>query len=247
MPELSPGPTPATPVREVSSDAPIRLRDDLRYLVIEGVIGAGKTTLARIIAERFGGRLALEEFEENPFLPSFYADPERWAFQTQLSFLASRFRQQKQLLERDLFHQVVVSDYAFDKDRIFAHLNLKGDELQLYESLYALMQPATPTPDLLVYLRSSPERLLRNIKKRARSYELNMDPDYIVALNDAYNYYFQRYTKSPMLIVNATDIDFVQNPHELEELIRQIVEVHDRGIRYFNPQPTGATPNQESP
>src|SRR5690606_12169502 len=113
----------------------------------------------------------------------FYADPERWAFQTQLSFLASRFRQQKQLLERDLFHQVVVSDYAFDKDRIFAHLNLKGDELQLYESLCALMQPATPTPDLLVYLRSSPERLLRNIKKRARSYELNMDPDYIVALN----------------------------------------------------------------
>ena len=124
----------------------IRLPEHLTYMVIEGVIGAGKTTLARIFSERFNGRLVLEEFDQNPFLEKFYEDPPRWAFQTQLSFLASRFRQQKRLLERDLFHQLVVTDYAFDKDRIFAHVNLSGDELTLYESLYALMQPTTPTP-----------------------------------------------------------------------------------------------------
>ncbi len=223
---------------------PDRLRDDLRYVVIEGVIGAGKTTLARILTERFHAKLVLEEFEENPFLPSFYADPARWAFQTQLSFLASRFRQQKRLLERDLFHQIVISDYAFDKDRIFAHLNLQGDELQLYESLYTLMQPATPTPDLVVYLQSSPERLMQNIRSRARSYELNMDPDYIGALNEAYDYYFLRYDKSPLLIVNATHIDFVKNPRDLEELVRQITRVRHTGTRYFNPQPSDVAPNR---
>lgn len=231
-----------------STHAPARvpgpLPDDLRYIVIEGVIGAGKTTLARRLAERFGGRLVLEEFEENPFLPSFYADPPRWAFQTQLSFLASRFRQQKRLLERDLFHQVLVSDYAFDKDRIFAHLNLTGDELQLYESLFAIMQPATPTPDLVVYLQSSPERLLRNIAQRDRPYERNMDPGYIAALNDAYNYYFLRYTKSPLLIVHATNIDFVKNPEDLEELVTQVTSIRTTGTRYFNPRSSGAASNQ---
>lgn len=218
------------------SESPsLQLHEDLRYLLIEGVIGAGKTTLARLLAERVGGQLVLEEFEQNPFLARFYEDTERWAFQTQLAFLASRFRQQKALLRRDLFHQVVISDYAFDKDRIFAHLNLKGDELQLYETLYRLMEPATPRPDLVVYLQSSPERLLQNIAKRGRSYEQNMDPAYIEALNEAYDYYFFRYTKSPLLIVNAAHIDFVENPHELEELLRQIAIRPPRGTTYYNP------------
>lgn len=225
----------------------LRIGDDLRYVVIEGVIGAGKTTLARILAERTGARLVLEEFEDNAFLPRFYAEPERWAFQTQLTFLASRFRQQKRLLERDLFHQLLVSDYAFDKDRIFAHLNLKGDELQLYETLFTLMQPATPTPDLLVYLQSTPERLMRNIRHRARSYEMNMDPGYIASLNEAYNYYFLRYTKSPLLVVNAADIDFVKNPHDLEELIRQITRVRQSGNRYFTPAPAGPAQAPDQP
>ncbi len=211
------------------------LRDDLRYLVIEGVIGAGKTSLARLLAERLDGRLVLEEFEENPFLERFYEDRARWAFPTQLAFLASRFRQQKELAERDLFHQILVSDYAFDKDRIFAHQNLSGDELQLYETLFSLMEPSTPTPDLIVYLQSSPARLMQNIAKRGRSYEKDMEAAYIASLHEAYNYFFFRYTKSPLLIIKAGEIDFVENPKDLDELVRQIVTVTYRGTTYFHP------------
>ncbi|RMH62464.1 MAG: deoxynucleoside kinase [Bacteroidetes bacterium] len=222
---------------------PPRLRDDLRYIVIEGVIGAGKTTLAHLLAERFRAKLVLEEFEENPFLPRFYQDPDRWAFQTQLAFLASRFRQQKRLLERDLFHQIVISDYSFDKDRIFAHVNLRGDELQLYESLYTLMEPTTLTPDLIVYLQSTTERLMQHIARRGRTYEQNMDAAYIAALNEAYNYYFFRYRKSPLLIINTAEIDFVANPGDLEELIRQITTTTHPGTTYFKPVPSQTTPS----
>ncbi|MFW5955447.1 MAG: deoxynucleoside kinase [Rhodothermales bacterium] len=229
-----------TPPSEYGSQADpakeIVLPDHLRYIVIEGVIGAGKTTLARLFCERFNGRLVLEEFEQNPFLERFYQDPPRWSFQTQLSFLASRFRQQKRMLDRDLFQRIVVSDYAFDKDRIFAHLNLEGDELRLYESLYLLMQPATPRPDLIIYLQSTTERLLSNIKMRGRSYEENMRREYIESLNDAYNYYFFRYTQSPLLIINATEIDFVRNSNELEDLLHQVVSMKHQGTTYFNPE-----------
>ncbi|HMB92578.1 MAG TPA: 2-amino-4-hydroxy-6-hydroxymethyldihydropteridine diphosphokinase, partial [Rhodothermales bacterium] len=179
---------PSTRKLTPNAEVPIRLPDDLSYMVIEGVIGAGKSTLARMLAEHFDGQLVLEEFEENPFLARFYEDRPRWAFQTQLAFLASRFQQQKNLLSRDLFHQVTISDYSFDKDRIFAHLNLSGDELQLYETLYSLMEPNTPRPDLVVYLQSTTERLMRNIRERGRAYEANMDPNYIAALNEAYSY-----------------------------------------------------------
>lgn len=213
----------------------VELPEHLRYVVIEGVIGVGKTTLARTFSERFNGRLVLEEFEENPFLERFYEDPSRWAFPTQLSFLASRFRQQKRLLERDLFHQVVVSDYAFDKDRIFAHVNLAGDELTLYESLFTLMQPTTPRPDLVIYLQSTPERLMKNIAARGRVYEAKMDPKYIASLNEAYNYFFFRYTQSPLLIINSTEIDFVKNEHDLDELLRQAASARP-GTTYFNPE-----------
>lgn len=214
----------------------VTLPSDIQYIIVEGVIGAGKTTLARMFAERFNGRLVLEEFEENPFLERFYEDPPRWAFQTQLAFLASRFKQQKRLQDRDLFQQVIVSDYAFDKDRIFAHLNVKGDELQLYETLYTLMEPSTPRPDLVIYLQSSPERLMDNIRRRGRSYEAKMDPEYIRALNDAYNYYFFRYYQSPLLIINAAEIDFVKNENELDELLRQVSTIKARGTTYFNPE-----------
>lgn len=207
------------------------LPETLRYVAVEGVIGAGKTSLARLLAERMGARLVLEEFEENPFLPSFYQDPPRWAFHTQLAFLASRFRQQKTLLERDLFQPRTVADYTFDKDRIFAHATLAGDELQLYETVYALMEPATATPDLVVYLRSSVDRLLHNIARRGRSYERHIGRDYIAQLHEAYEGYFAAYRRSPLLVVDVAAIDFVHHPADLERLLRAIGDAARRGGR----------------
>jgi len=214
---------------------PLKIPENLRYIAIEGVIGVGKTTLANFITQQFGAKMVLEQFEENPFLERFYGDRTRWGFHTQLNFLASRFRQQKALENRDLFQQVVVSDYIFDKDRIFAHVNLNGDELQLYESLYGIMEQSVAVPDLVVYLQSTNERLLHNIALRGRSYEQAIEPAYIAALNEAYNRYFYHFTKCPLLVVNATRLDFVKYPHHLEELIRQIVFEHHTGTRFFNP------------
>lgn len=194
-----------------------------RYVAVEGVIGAGKTSLAETIAERMGARLVLEEFEENPFLPRFYADPPRWAFQTQLAFLAGRFRQQRSLAAGDLFHRGVVTDYTFDKDRLFARINLSGDELQLYESLFSIMEPHAPVPDLVVYIRSSVDRLLANIARRGREYEANMDPVYLAELSVAYDQHFLRYTAGPIVVLTATDIDFVGNPSQREAVLRQVL------------------------
>jgi 2-amino-4-hydroxy-6-hydroxymethyldihydropteridine diphosphokinase len=225
----------SVPDRRSASSA-LDVPDALRYIVVEGVIGAGKTSLARLLAERMGARLVLEEFEENPFLPDFYADPERWAFQTQLAFLASRFRQQKDLGARDLFHHATVADYTFDKDRIFAHITLGGDELRLYETLYGLMEPATPQPDLVVYLQSSVDRLMHNIAQRGRSYERDMSREYIAELAGAYDRYFRAYAKGPLLIIDSTTIDFVQEPDDFERLLRQIAAMAGRaGTVRFNP------------
>ena len=196
--------------------------ETLRYIAVEGIIGAGKTTLARMLARQMKARLVLEEFEENPFLPDFYKDADRWAFHTQLAFLASRFKQQKPLLSRDLFHQRTISDYTFDKDRIFAHITLTGDELVLYESLYTLMEPTTATPDLVVYLRSSVDRLMKNITLRDRDYERNMQREYIADLTQAYDHYFNNYTRGPLLIVNSTELDFVNKRKDFEHLLEQI-------------------------
>ena len=209
----------------------------LGYVAVEGVIGAGKTTMARMLAERAHGRLVLEEFEENAFLDRFYSDRDRWALQTQLAFLASRFKQQKALQTRDLFAPHVVSDYTFDKDRIFAHVTLTGDEVRLYETLYGIMEPSAPVPDLVVYLRSSVDRLLHNVALRGRSYETNMDRAYLTELVEAYDQYFFHYTKSPLLIVDASRIDFVGAPATFDELVRQIASVKG-GTAYFTPPAT---------
>lgn len=210
------------------------LPERLRYVAVEGVIGAGKTTLARMLAHHADARLVLEQFEENPFLPSFYADPARWAFQTQLAFLASRFRQQKALAARDLFQHHLVADYTFDKDRIFAHVTLHGDELRLYETLFGLMEPSALVPDLVVYLRSSVDRLMHNIALRGRSYEAGIAPAYLAELVEAYDRYFTYYAKGPLLIVDATRIDFVRHEATFAELARQIADPPS-GTRYFNP------------
>jgi len=211
-----------------------QLPEHLRYIAVEGVIGVGKSSLARMLAERTGARLVLEDFGENPFLRHFYEDPERWAFQTQLSFLASRFRQQKDFASRDLFQQAVIADYTFEKDRIFAHVTLSGDELQLYESLFSLMEANAPVPDLVVYLQASVDRLMHNISLRGRSYEANMDRAYITELATAYDQYFFHYVKSPLLIINASQLDFVRQPDHFEELVRQIAHPPS-ATAHFNP------------
>ncbi|NBB75975.1 MAG: deoxynucleoside kinase [Bacteroidetes bacterium] len=194
------------------------------FIAIEGVIGAGKTTLAQLLAERNSARLVLERFEENPFLPKFYEDKKRYAFQTQLAFLASRFKQQEKMTSRELFDECVISDYIFEKDRIFARLNLDDDELGLYDNIYNIMTGISARPDLVIYLQSSVDRLMENIEKRGRDYEQHITPDYLQDLSDAYNHFFYHYTKAPLIIINATNADFLNNPDHLAYLEEQIFE-----------------------
>lgn len=188
-----------------------------------------------MIAERLGARLVGEKFEENPFLPKFYEDPEHYAFQTQIFFLLSRFKQQQEFFQADLFQNHIVTDYIFEKDKIFAYLTLEDDELMLYESVLSAVEKKIPAPDLVVYLQSSVDRLMHNIKKRARSYEANMSEEYIRELNEAYNYFFFRYKSSPLLIVKSNDIDFVENEDDFEELLEQILRPNRAGVEYYNP------------
>ncbi len=208
---------------------------DIRHISIEGVIGAGKTTLAQMLSERLGARLVLERFEENPFLPKFYEDPEHYAFQTQIFFLLSRYKQQQELFQADLFHDFLISDYIFEKDKIFAYLTLADEELKLYEALLSAIERNIPTPDLVVYLQCSNDRLMENIRRRARKMEERMSEEYIRDLNEAYNYFFFRYKATPLLIVKATDIDFVNNKDDFEDLLDQILRPNKAPVEYYNP------------
>lgn len=205
-----------------------------KYICIEGVIGVGKTSLTRMLGERLDARVIYEKPEENPFLEDFYDNPQRYAFQTQLFFLLSRYRQQMESFQPDLFHSIMVSDYLFAKDRIFAHLNLEDRELFLYDRIATLLEHDIPKADLVVYLQSTPERLMANIKKRGRTYERNVSEEYIRSLNEAYNKFFFHYSETPLLVVNSTLIDFVNIKQEFEELVHQIVRPHS-GIEYYSP------------
>lgn len=205
-----------------------------RYIAVEGVIGVGKSSLANLLAENMDGRLVLENPEENPFLDQFYKDPRHYAFQTQLFFLLSRFKQQQDLPEPDLFHPLVVADYLFAKDRIFAYVNLSETEISLYEKVMALMEVRVKKPDLVVYLQSSTERLMRNIRGRNRPYERDISEVYLRTLNEAYNHFFFHYEETPLLIVNASAIDYVANRNHLEVLIQEI-DRDEIGTRYYNP------------
>ncbi len=208
---------------------------EIRHIAIEGVIGVGKTTLARMISERLGARLVLERFEENPFLPKFYEDAEHYAFQTQMFFLLSRYKQQQELFQADLFHNFVITDYIFEKDKIFAYLTLEDEELKLYETLLGAIEKTIPTPDLVVYLQSSVDRLMANIRARGRKMEENMSEEYIKDLNEAYNYFFFRYKATPLLIVKSTELDFVHNEEDFEDLLQQILRPNRAPVEYYNP------------
>ncbi|MBD3421033.1 MAG: AAA family ATPase [Chitinivibrionales bacterium] len=205
---------------------------------IEGVIGIGKTSLCELLAQRFDGRVILEEVAENPFLPGFYANRKAYAFQTQMWFLLSRYRQLSEgLIQQDLFHSVTVSDYLFAKDRIFASINLDENEMSLYTAIADILEQQIIRPDLVVYLQASTNVLLQRIKKRGRPYEANMDAAYLEQLNQAYNQFFFHYTDSPVLIVDTNDIDFVGNEDDLVSIIEQIMATRS-GMNFFRPLST---------
>jgi len=206
----------------------------LYYIAIEGPIGVGKTSLANMMAKALGARLVLEEFEENPFLPDFYRDPERFAFQTQLFFLLQRYRQQQELRQVDMFQNLLITDYMFVKDRLFASLNLNEKEIQLYDTVANLLERNIIKPDLVIYLQADTDTLMKNIANRGRDMESEITNDYIDALGQVYTEYFFRYQETPLVIINTNNIDFVNNQDDLHEVINYIRQPVS-GTKFFNP------------
>ena len=209
-----------------------------RYIAVEGVIGVGKTSLAKLLTDRLKAQLVLEEVEENPFLKDFYRDRARYAFQTQMHFLFSRYQQQRSLRQTELFSDRLVADYLFQKDRIFAGLNLSDRELALYEKLVVWLELDVVKPDVVVYLQASSDVLLERIGRRGRPFEKDMDRDYIKQLNEAYNHFFFHYVDAPLLVVNTNAIDFVNNADDFEDLLQRIVS-HRQGTVYYAPLERG--------
>jgi deoxyguanosine kinase len=202
-----------------------------RYVAVEGVIGVGKTTLARRLAKSLEAAVLLEVVEENPFLSRFYDDPEAYAFQTQLFFLLSRYRQQLELSQRDLFAESVVSDYIFAKDQIFATINLSEEELGLYRTIVPLLEARLAKPELVVYLQATVDVLLERIKRRGRPFEREISREYLETLSEAYNHFFFHYEETPLLIVNTNEMDLVSSDDHYERLLEMIRE-HTSGTQY---------------
>ena len=207
---------------------------NLNYIAIEGPIGVGKTSLAKLLSKRLSAKLILENFEDNPFLSEFYNDPGRFAFQTQLFFLLQRYQQQQDIRQIDMFHNLIISDYMFIKDRLFASLNLDDKEMNLYDSIANMMERNVINPDLIIYLQADTSTLMKNIDKRGRDFENNISYDYINALNEIYTEYFFRYNDTPLVIINTNNIDFVNNADDLDQVIEYIRQPVS-GTKFFNP------------
>ena len=205
------------------------------YIAVEGVIGVGKTLVAQRLAERLDATTVLEDWASNPFLKPFYDGQAGAAFQTELFFLLSRYRQQQELLQRRLFSQATLCDYVFEKSKLFAYLNLDDSELLIYEKLYSLLAETVPRPDLVVYLQAPTDVLLRRIRQRGRPEEARLSEEYLAEANRAYNHYFFHYTQTPLLVVNTADVDFAAVPEDLDDLLKQVRQM-GKGTQYYVPQ-----------
>jgi deoxyguanosine kinase len=199
--------------------------ENWEYIAIEGVIGIGKTTLAKFLSQEYKAKIILEDIDGNPFLPQFYEDPERYAFPTQIFFLLSRYNELRNLTNRDLFTRRIISDYTFDKDRIFASINLEKRERSLYEKIYNLLDKDIIKPSLVIYLQASLDTLMERIRGRGRSYERRIKEDYIKLLIRSYDEYFFHFQKSPVLILNSNEFDFLNEPSHLQLLKKEIASI----------------------
>jgi len=213
-------------------------RDSLGYLAIEGPIGVGKTSLARRLADAFGSKVLLEQPEENPFLDRFYQARARFALPTQLFFLFQRARQIQQLKQGDMFRPGCVADFLLDKDSLFARVNLDDDELRLYEQVYSHLSLDLPVPDQVVYLQAPVDVLMARIRQRDLGYERLIEREYLQQVVDAYTQFFYHYSAGPLLVVNAAEINFVDNDDDFEVLVDQIRK-HHSGRHFFNPLSVG--------
>ncbi len=207
------------------------LLDECRYVVVEGPIGAGKTSLAERLAKHYGANTLLEKPEENPFLTRFYKNPARYALPTQLFFLFQRIDEMRDIAQMDLFHASTVADYLFDKDTLFARLNLNDDEFTLYQNIYQNLVPQTTVPDLVIYLQASPETLFERVNKRAAPYERQMSNTYLASLAQAYSDFFYHYSAAPVFIVNSENLNFVDGDEDFALLLQRINGM--RGQREF--------------
>jgi deoxyguanosine kinase len=204
------------------------------YIAIDGPIGVGKTAVVERLAERLDATTLLEEWGQNPFLKGFYDGAQGAAFQVELFFLLSRYRQQQELRQRSLFNQVTIADYVFEKSKLFAFLNLEDSELLIYEKLYGLLAEAAPKPDLAVYLQAPTEVLHKRIRVRGRPEEAHLSEDYLAEVNRAYNHYFFHYTQTPLLVVNTAEVNFAKSDQDLDDLLRQIRNM-GKGTQYYVP------------
>ena len=205
-----------------------------KYIAVEGVIGVGKSLVVEKLAALLDAAVVQEEWASNPFLKPFYDGAPGSAFQTELFFLLSRYRQQQELQQRSLFKHVTLSDYLFDKSKLFAYLNLDDSELLIYEKLYTLLAEGIPRPDLVVYLQAPTEVLMKRIRSRGRPEEASMSPEYLAEVNRAYNHYFFHYTLTPLLVVNTSELDFAKRPEDVDDLLKQIRGM-GKGTQYYVP------------